>query len=91
MLLATAVYLTTRAVDDALDLLEVLIATKLLAHAERETAKEKLETLPRATLPPGAAVDRGHFLESLMAAPHEPGLVSAGQRLVEATNKRQIR
>jgi TnpA family transposase len=46
-LLATAVYLTTRAVDDALDLLEVLIATKLLARAERETAKQKLKTLPR--------------------------------------------
>ncbi|MDX3772412.1 hypothetical protein OG963_04530 [Streptomyces sp. NBC_01707] len=46
-LLATTVYLTSRAVDDALDLLEVLIATKLLAHAERESAKEKLKTLPR--------------------------------------------
>ncbi|GLX49235.1 hypothetical protein Shyhy01_21850 [Streptomyces hygroscopicus subsp. hygroscopicus] len=46
-LLATAVYLTSRAVDDALDPLEVLIATKLLARAERETAKEKLKTLPR--------------------------------------------
>ncbi|MBC9713484.1 Tn3 family transposase [Streptomyces sp. TRM66268-LWL] len=46
-LLATAVYLTSRAVDDALDLLEVLIATKLLARAERETAKQKMKTLPR--------------------------------------------
>ncbi len=46
-LLATTVYLTSRAVDDALDLLEVLIATKLLARAERESAKEKLKTLPR--------------------------------------------
>jgi hypothetical protein len=46
-LVATAVHLTTRAVDDALDLLEVLIATKLLAKAERETAKEKMKTLPR--------------------------------------------
>ena len=46
-LLATAVHLTTRAVDDALDLLEVLIATKLLAKAERETAREKMKTLPR--------------------------------------------
>ncbi|MFI9824565.1 Tn3 family transposase [Streptomyces sp. NPDC052013] len=46
-LLATTVYLTTRAVDDALDLLEVLIATKLLAKAERETVKEKMKTLPR--------------------------------------------
>ncbi|MFJ9775391.1 Tn3 family transposase [Kitasatospora sp. NPDC101157] len=46
-LLATAVYLSTRAVDDALDLLEVLIATRLLARAERDTAKEKLRTLPK--------------------------------------------
>nr|WP_255953530.1 DUF4158 domain-containing protein [Streptomyces sp. ODS25] len=46
-LLATAVYLTTRAVDDALDLLEVLVATKLLARSERETTREKLKTLPR--------------------------------------------
>lgn len=46
-LLATTVYLTTRAVDDALDLLEVLIATKLLAKAERETVKEKMKTLPK--------------------------------------------
>ncbi|MGI5490004.1 hypothetical protein [Microtetraspora malaysiensis] len=46
-LLATAVYLTTRAVDDALDLLEVLIATKLLARAERDTAREKLRSLPK--------------------------------------------
>lgn len=38
-LLATSVYLTSRAVDDALDLLEVLIATKLLARAERETGE----------------------------------------------------
>lgn len=34
-------------IDDALDLLEVLIATKLLAKAERETVKEKIRTLPR--------------------------------------------
>ncbi|SBV03720.1 hypothetical protein YW3DRAFT_07104 [Streptomyces sp. MnatMP-M77] len=46
-LLATTVYLTSRAVDDAVDLLEVLIATKLLAHAERDSAKEKLKTLPQ--------------------------------------------
>ncbi|WSC31992.1 Tn3 family transposase [Streptomyces sp. NBC_01768] len=46
-LLATAVHLTTRAIDDALDLLEVLLATKLLARAERESAKEKLKTLRR--------------------------------------------
>ncbi|SNT47897.1 Tn3 transposase DDE domain-containing protein [Streptosporangium subroseum] len=46
-LLATVVHLTTRSVDDALDLLDLLIATKLLARAERESSKEKLRTLPR--------------------------------------------
>ena len=57
-LLATAVYLTSRAVDDALDLLEVLIATKLLARAERETAKEKLKTLPRVERASAKLADR---------------------------------
>ncbi|GAA4973893.1 Tn3-like element Tn3 family transposase [Yinghuangia aomiensis] len=46
-LLATAVHLAERAVDDALDLLDVLVATKLLARVERESAKAKLKTLPR--------------------------------------------
>lgn len=41
---ATVVYLTTRAVDDAL---EVLVAPRLPARAERETAKGKPRTLPR--------------------------------------------
>ena len=43
-LLATVTYLQIRAVDDALD---VLISSKLLARAERESAKEKLRTLPK--------------------------------------------
>ncbi|GAA3616278.1 hypothetical protein GCM10022419_121950 [Nonomuraea rosea] len=46
-LLATMVHLTIRSVDDALDLLDLLIATRLLARAERESSKEKLRTLPR--------------------------------------------
>ena len=46
-LLATVVHLNTRSIDDALDLLDFLISTRLLARAERENAKEKLRTLPR--------------------------------------------
>ncbi|MCI2423734.1 DUF4158 domain-containing protein [Saccharopolyspora sp. K220] len=45
--LAMVAYLQTRAVDDALDLLDVLISSKLLARAERESAKEKLRTVPK--------------------------------------------
>lgn len=33
--------------DDAVDLLGVLVATRLLARSERESAKAKLKTLPR--------------------------------------------
>ncbi len=46
-MLATISNLGTRAVDDALDLLDVLITSRLLARAERESAREKLRTLPR--------------------------------------------
>ncbi|MBJ7600459.1 Tn3 family transposase [Candidatus Nephthysia bennettiae] len=37
------------AVDDALDLFDVLMASRLLARAERESARERLRTLPRFT------------------------------------------
>ncbi|HSK89835.1 MAG TPA: DUF4158 domain-containing protein [Euzebyales bacterium] len=46
-LLATVVYLQTRAVDDALDLFDVLITSKLLARAERESNKQKIRTFPK--------------------------------------------
>ena len=59
-LLATVVYLQTRAVDDALDLLDVLITSKLLARAERESAKQKIRAFPklgRASITMAAAVN----------------------------------
>jgi len=37
------------AIDDALDLLDLLMATKLLARAERESIKDTLRRLPRFT------------------------------------------
>lgn len=40
-------HLTTRSVEDTLDLWDLLIAIRLLARAERESSKEKLRTLPR--------------------------------------------
>jgi hypothetical protein len=59
-LLATVVYLQTHAVDDALDLLDVLITSKLLARAERESAKQKIRAFPklgRASITMAAAVN----------------------------------
>ncbi len=46
-LLATITKLRVRAVDDALELLDVLMVTKLLGPAEREDDKHKLRRLPR--------------------------------------------
>ncbi|MDQ2739460.1 MAG: DUF4158 domain-containing protein, partial [Actinomycetota bacterium] len=46
-LLATARWLHIRAVDDALDLLDDLMTTDLLARAERESGKEKSRRYPR--------------------------------------------
>jgi TnpA family transposase len=46
-LVATISHLEQKSIDDALDLLEVLMQTRLLARAERESAKEQLRRLPR--------------------------------------------
>jgi hypothetical protein len=46
-MLATVRQLEVQAIDDALELLDVLMVTKLLARAERESNKEKLRTYPR--------------------------------------------
>ena len=55
-LLATTRALQVTAVDDALDLFAVLIATKLIGAAERASVQDRLRSLPRlrqasATLP----------------------------------------
>ena len=51
-LLATVVYLETKATDDALELFDLLMTTDLLARAERESSKDKLRRLTCSALPP---------------------------------------
>jgi hypothetical protein len=46
-LVATVQLLEQVALDEALDLLDQLMATKLLARAERASAQERLRSLPR--------------------------------------------
>lgn len=46
-LLATVRWLHANAIDDALELFDVLMSTELKAGAERETTKEKLRRYPR--------------------------------------------
>nr|WP_246108868.1 hypothetical protein [Streptomyces sedi] len=47
MLTAVMRHLETKAIDEALDLFQVLMATRLLNTAKRKTEKERLSTLPQ--------------------------------------------
>jgi TnpA family transposase len=65
-LLATVRHLETSSVDDALDVLNLLITTNLLARAERAGKEEKLRTLPKLRR---AARTMASAMEVLMSAP----------------------
>lgn len=63
--LATVRFLEAKAVDDALELFDVLITNELLGRAERESSREKLRRYPRISRDAGklaAAVEV--FLEA---------------------------
>jgi hypothetical protein len=47
MLIAVMRHLEAKAVDEALDLFHVLVATRLISTAKRATEKERLSTLPQ--------------------------------------------
>jgi hypothetical protein len=46
MLTAVMRHLEAKAIDDALDLFEILMATRLISTAKRSTDKQRLSTLP---------------------------------------------
>lgn len=48
-LLATVVYLEAKAVDDALELFDVLMVNDLMARAQRQSAAEKVRQYPRVS------------------------------------------
>ncbi|MGW4476111.1 DUF4158 domain-containing protein [Nonomuraea sp. NPDC004354] len=66
MLLATVRHLETASVDDALDVLDLLISANLLARAERAGKTEQLRTFPKL---PSAARTMASAMEVLMDAP----------------------
>lgn len=47
MLTAVMRHLEAKAIDDALDLFEILMATRLISTAKRSTDKQRLSTLPQ--------------------------------------------
>lgn len=65
-LLATVRHLETSSVDDALDVLDLLITSNLLARAERAGKAEQLRTFPKLR---SAARTMASAMEVLMSAP----------------------
>ena len=80
-LLATAQALETAAVDDALDLFDVLMATRLISAARRSSASERLAWMPRLEK---ASVTLARTARALLAALDEAGAHAAGQLDVAA-------
>jgi hypothetical protein len=73
ILLATAQRLEQLAVDDALDLLDLLMATKLLARAERASMRERLRSLPRFAAASATLAAVVHILLEATAASEATG------------------
>ncbi|WP_433258555.1 hypothetical protein ACQPYK_23895 [Streptosporangium sp. CA-135522] len=67
-LLATVRQLETSSVDDALDVLDLLITSNLLARAERAGKAEQLRTFPKLRK---AARTMASAMEALIAAPED--------------------
>lgn len=76
-LLATAQALETAAVDDALDLFDVLMATRLISAARRSSASERLAWMPRLEK---ASVTLARTARALLAALDEAGAHAAGHQ-----------
>ena len=74
VLLATVKKLEQEALDDALDLFDVLMATRLLARAKQESAHEQLQALPRF-----AAAKLAAAVRVLFDAVNSPGELSLAE------------
>ncbi|MBA9005696.1 hypothetical protein HNR21_004578 [Actinomadura cellulosilytica] len=77
-LLATVRHLETSSIDDALDVLDLLVTSNLLARAEREGKAEQLRTLPKLR---SAARQVASAMEVVMGTPQatEDRLVSLAE------------
>jgi hypothetical protein len=58
-LLATVVYLEAKAIDDALELFDVLMVNDLMARAQRQSTAEKVRQYPRGGPRRGPVLRRG--------------------------------
>ena len=76
VLLATVKKLEQEALDDALDLFDVLMATRLLARAKQESAHEQLQALPRFA---AASAKLAAAVRVLFDAVNSPGELSLAE------------
>lgn len=80
VLVATVRHLELKAIDDALDRLEMLMQTKLLARAERESAKELLRTLRRFAAASAKLAAAIQILLDATAAADDTSVAECGTR-----------
>lgn len=87
-LLATVVYLESKATDDALELLDLLMAGELVGKAERQADKDKLRDYPRLANATAKLADAFEvFLEA--SGRDEPVSLEAVWEAIEAVVSRE--
>jgi hypothetical protein len=79
-LLATARHLEAKSVDDALELLDLLMSAELLNKAQREADKDKARKHPRLVLAAMRALPDVLAYRSRLPAPLVPGRLNQGRR-----------
>lgn len=89
-LAATAVELRGRAVDDVLELFDVLMVTNLLARAERESNHEKLRRLPRFSRESAKLAAALEVLFDVTESGNEVGLDELWQRIESVVSRTEL-
>ena len=89
-LLATVVFLEARAIDDCLELLDLLMATELLGKAERESVKEKARQHPRLARASAKLATAVEVLMDATARGEELGLDEVWELIDAAVPRREL-
>src|SRR5450755_1966939 len=90
-LLATVVFLEARAIDDCLELLDLLMATELLGKAERESVKEKARQHPRLARASAKLATAVEVLMDVTARGEELGLDEVWELIDAVVSRGELR
>ena len=89
--LATVVFLEAKAIDDCLELLDLLMTTELLGKAERESVKEKARQHPRLARASAKLATAVEVLMDATARGEELGLDGVWELIDAAVPRRELR